>query len=58
MIKVTLKNGFYYKGYIISESDDFLKIKDIKDKIVEINKTEIIVREDDVEWQLPMKGST
>lgn len=45
MIKVVLKNGYYYKGYIIEETDSKIIIRDIKNKIVEINKEEISVKE-------------
>ncbi len=44
MIKITMRNGFYYKGELINESDEFLKIKDINGEKVEIRKEDISVR--------------
>lgn len=46
MIKVTMKNGFYYKGTIIQESEEFLLMDDITGKRVEIRKEDISVREE------------
>lgn len=45
MIKVMLKNGYFFKGEILEETDSKLILRDIKDHIVEILKSEIIVRE-------------
>ena len=50
MIKITMKNGFYYKGEIIDENDDFLILNDIKGKRIELRKTEISVKE--VDWEM------
>ena len=41
-VKVSLNNGFYYKGVVISEGDTYIKIRDIKDKIVFINFDAVI----------------
>jgi hypothetical protein len=46
MIKVILSNGYAYSGIIISETDSELILKDVKDKIVNIKKSAIIVREE------------
>lgn len=35
-VKVSLKNGMYYKGLVLSEGEDFIKIRDIRDNIVHI----------------------
>ena len=45
MIKITMNNGFYYKGEIVDEDEDFITIKDVTGKIVEIRKTNISVKE-------------
>ena len=47
MITITMKNGFYYKGEIIDENEEFIILKDFKGKTVEIRKTEISVKEVD-----------
>ena len=45
LIKIILRNGFYYKGIIIKEDNEFLFIKDIKGKEVQIRKEDISVKE-------------
>ena len=48
MIKVVMKNGFYYKGDVVSEDDKILKLFDIKGKTVSLAKSEISIREEDI----------
>jgi hypothetical protein len=36
-VKVILKNGQYYRGYVLSQGDEYIRIRDIKDKVVFIN---------------------
>ena len=45
MIKIVLKNGFFYKGSLVREDDSCITIRDIKGKIVEIARSEISVKE-------------
>lgn len=45
-IKIFLKNGFCYTGEKLSDENGFVKIKDIKGKYLEINKTDISVIEE------------
>jgi len=33
-VRISLKSGMYYKGKVLSAGDDFLKIRDFKDKII------------------------
>ena len=35
-VKVSLKNGRYYKGLVLSQGDDFLTIRDLRDNIVHV----------------------
>jgi len=35
-VKVSLKNEMYYKGLVLSEGEDYIKIKDIRNNIVHI----------------------
>ena len=51
MIKVILNNGFYYKGEILNENENFLIIKDIRGKEVTIIKNSISIREVTDEWK-------
>jgi len=46
MIKLSLKNGFYYKGTIISEDNYTITIIDIKNREVTISKDQIAVKEE------------
>ena len=48
MIVIRLKNGYYYKGEILEENEQFLTIKDVKNKEVTISKEQIAVRETDL----------
>lgn len=49
MIKITLRNGYYYKGDILKETETHITIKDFKGNEVEINKLDISVKEV-LEW--------
>ena len=33
-VKISLKSGFYYKGLVLSEGDEWLRIRDFRDNIV------------------------
>jgi len=44
-VRVSLKSGMYYKGLVLSAGDNFLKIRDFKDKIVFINVEQITIIE-------------
>jgi len=33
-VRISLKTGMYYKGLVLSSGDDFLKIRDFKDKTI------------------------
>lgn len=46
MMRFILKNGFYYKGNIIEENFEKIILRDFKNKIVEISKDQIAVREE------------
>lgn len=46
-VKVSLSNGMYYKGLVLSEGEDYIRIRDIRDNIVFINFSAIAVLE---EW--------
>jgi len=35
-VKVSLKNEMYYKGLVLSEGEDYIKIRDIRNNIVHI----------------------
>jgi len=37
VVKVSLKNGFYYKGKVLSEGENYIRIRDINGKMVFIN---------------------
>ena len=41
-VKISLQNGFYYKGLVISEGDSYIKIRDIRDNLVFINFDAVI----------------
>lgn len=45
VIKVELLNKFYYKGRVISDDDNFLKIIDLNNREVLINKKSIATLE-------------
>jgi len=45
-VKITLSNNYFYRGEVISETEDKLIIKDIKGSRVEISKSHIISREE------------
>lgn len=42
-VKVVLTNGEYYKGLVLSDGDDYIKLRDIHDKQVLIRLDQIIV---------------
>jgi small nuclear ribonucleoprotein (snRNP)-like protein len=44
-VKVSLQNQIYYRGKVLSAGEDYIKIRDIKDKIVFINLKNIISME-------------
>ena len=46
LTKIILKNGYYYIGDVLSETDTNLTLKDKKEKIVTLAKDQIAVRED------------
>lgn len=45
-VKISLKNEWYYKGKVLSQGEDFLRIKDIKGRIVLICREEIKIIEE------------
>ena len=47
-VRVSLSGGMYYKGLTLSCGEDFLKIRDFRDKIVFIRLENITVIE---EWR-------
>jgi hypothetical protein len=46
-VKVSLSNGRYYKGLVLSEGEDYIRIRDINDNIVFIKFSAVDVIE---EW--------
>lgn len=42
VVKINLKNGFYYKGKVLSEGEDYIRIRDINGKLVFINFSFVI----------------
>lgn len=46
-VKVSLSNGMYYKGLVLSEGKDWIKLRDIKNNIVFVKFSAIDVIE---EW--------
>jgi len=44
-IKVTLKNGFYYQGSVLKETNTTITIRDLRGNEVTISKSEIVVKE-------------
>ena len=51
-VKVALKNGFYYKGLVLSEGETYIKIRDIKDNLVFINFDAVVSIEEVGGWKL------
>lgn len=47
-VKVSLSNGMYYKGLVLSEGEDWIRLRDIKSNIVFIKFSAIDVIE---EWR-------
>jgi len=47
-VKVSLCNGRYYKGEVLSEGEDYIRIRDINDNIVFIKFSAVDVIE---EWK-------
>lgn len=45
MIKITMDNGFFYKGDVLDENEEWIILKDITGKTVEIRKSNISVKE-------------
>ena len=48
-VKVSLSNGFYYKGLVLSEGDSYIRIRDITGKMVFINLGAVISIEEENE---------
>jgi len=47
-VKVSLSTGRYYKGLVLSEGEDYIRIRDINDNIVFIRFSAVDVIE---EWR-------
>lgn len=47
-VKVSLSSGMYYKGLVLDEGDEWIKLRDIKDNVVFIKFDAISVIE---EWK-------
>jgi small nuclear ribonucleoprotein (snRNP)-like protein len=47
-VKVSLSNGMYYKGLVLSEGEDYIRLRDIKNNIVFIKFSAVDVIE---EWR-------
>ena len=47
-VKVSLSTGRYYKGLVLSEGEDYIRIRDINDNIVFIKFSAVEVIE---EWK-------
>ena len=45
-VKISLKNGMFYNGVVISQGDKYIRIRDIKNSIVFINLDIINVLEE------------
>lgn len=45
-VKISLKSGFYYKGLVLSEGDEWIKIRDVRNNIVFILLENISVIEE------------
>ena len=46
-VKVSLSTGRYYKGEVLSEGEDYIRLRDIKDNLVFIKLSAVDVIE---EW--------
>ena len=44
-VRISLSSGMYYKGLVLSVGEDFIKIRDFRDKIVFIRLENITVVE-------------
>jgi hypothetical protein len=44
-VKVSLNSGRYYKGLVLSEGDDYIRVRDLNDSIVFIKFSAIDVIE-------------
>lgn len=49
-VRIDLKNGFYYKGTVISVDDDSISIIDFNGKDVDILIDQIVLIREDVKW--------
>jgi len=47
-VRVSLEGGKYYRGFALSVGEDFLKIRDFRDKTVFIRVNQITIIE---EWE-------
>lgn len=41
-VKIELRNGFYYKGLVLSSGEDYIKIRDKEDKMIFIRVDNIV----------------
>jgi len=44
-VRISLKSGMYFKGLVLSTGEDFLKIRDFREKIVFISLDQITIIE-------------
>lgn len=42
-VRVSLKSGLYYKGLVLSIGDEFMKMRDFRDKIIFIRVDQITI---------------
>ena len=41
-VKIDLDNGMYYRGKVLSVGNDYISIRDIRDKLVYINLKNVV----------------
>ena len=46
IVKINLRNGYYYCGLVLDEDDNFITLQDIKNKKISINKKDIVTKEE------------
>ena len=46
VVKVSLKNGFYFKGVVLTEGENYIIIRDLKNNKVHINFDSVVFIEE------------
>lgn len=45
ILKINIRNGFFYVGPVLSETEDFITLLDKRNREVSINKYDIVTKE-------------